>query len=152
MMEGIAASISMAVPRGRRNQTGASSVRYSAMPNETGMAMTRAMTDVSSVPTMGTSAPYSLRTGSQLLVHRNDRPYSEMDSRLPQMRDTMMAPNNRNTKTAKLRVRFLKSASASAFPLRFMIPYSHTAAPSAVLISFFQISRIASATLSGSGT
>jgi hypothetical protein len=57
MMDGIAASISTAVPRGRRSQVGDSSVRKMAMPKDTGTAMIRAMAEVSSVPMMGTTAP-----------------------------------------------------------------------------------------------
>ncbi len=50
MMLGIAASISMAVPSGRRSHTGESSVRKSAIPKLTGMAMASAMAEVTSVP------------------------------------------------------------------------------------------------------
>jgi hypothetical protein len=57
MMLGIAASISIAVPSGRRSHTGESSVRNMAMPKLTGIAMASAMALVPSVPTIGTSAP-----------------------------------------------------------------------------------------------
>ena len=50
MMDGTAASNSTAVPTGRRNQSGANSVRKMAMPNEIGTEMTSAMTEVISVP------------------------------------------------------------------------------------------------------
>ncbi len=53
----MAASISTAVPSGRRSQVGDSSVRKMAMPNDTGTAMMSAMAEVSSVPMMGTTAP-----------------------------------------------------------------------------------------------
>ena len=49
-MEGTAASNSMAVPSGRFNQAGDSSVRNSAMPKLTGTAISSAMIDVASVP------------------------------------------------------------------------------------------------------
>jgi len=52
------------------------------MPNETGTAIQSAMKEVSKVPAMGTNAPYSLLTGSQLFVQRKEKPYSAMDSRL----------------------------------------------------------------------
>ncbi|MCY1380483.1 hypothetical protein D9M69_683090 [compost metagenome] len=57
MMDGMAASISTAVPSGRRSQVGDSSVRKMAMPNDTGTAMISAMAEVSSVPMIGTTAP-----------------------------------------------------------------------------------------------
>ncbi|CFN63402.1 Uncharacterised protein [Bordetella pertussis] len=57
MMDGMAASISTAVPSGRRSQVGASSIRKMAMPNDTGTAISKAMNEVSSVPMMGTTAP-----------------------------------------------------------------------------------------------
>src|SRR5690606_39106179 len=114
MIEGIAASISMAVPSGRRSHTGESSVRNMAMPNDTGTAMTSAISEVSSVPVMGTSAPKMLRTGSQSLVQRKLSPYSAMDSRLPQMSDSMMPASSMNTRNAKERGRFLNNRSISA--------------------------------------
>jgi hypothetical protein len=40
----------MAVPRGRRSQTGQVSVRNRAMPKLTGTAMSRAMIEVTTVP------------------------------------------------------------------------------------------------------
>ena len=49
-MEGIAASNSMAVPRGRLSQAGESSVRNNAMPKLTGTAISRAINDVAKVP------------------------------------------------------------------------------------------------------
>src|SRR5690554_1887510 len=114
MMEGMAASISMAVPSGRRSQTGDSSVRNMAMPNDTGTAMSSAMAEVSKVPTMGTRAPYTFWTGSQLLVQRKASPCAAMDSRLPYNRDAMMAPSRMNTRNANVRVKFLKMTSMSA--------------------------------------
>ncbi len=57
MMDGIAASISIATPSGRRSQTGASSVRNMAMPKDTGTAISSAMKALITVPSIGTSAP-----------------------------------------------------------------------------------------------
>ena len=50
MIEGMPASNSMAMPIGRRSQIGQSSVRKIAMPRPTGMAITIAITEVTSVP------------------------------------------------------------------------------------------------------
>ena len=59
MIDGIAASISMAVPSGRRKKVGDSSVRNIAMPNDTGIAIASATNEVIRVPSTGTSAPNS---------------------------------------------------------------------------------------------
>ncbi|MNT78962.1 hypothetical protein D3C72_2182540 [compost metagenome] len=56
-MDGMAASISTAVPSGRRSQVGESSVRKMAIPKDTGTAMISAIADVSRVPMIGTTAP-----------------------------------------------------------------------------------------------
>ncbi len=50
MIEGMAASSSIAVPSGRLSQAGDSSVRNSAMPKLTGTAISMAMAEVISVP------------------------------------------------------------------------------------------------------
>ena len=50
MMEGTAASSSMAVPTGRRIQPGASSVRKKATPNAKGTAIIKASTELTMVP------------------------------------------------------------------------------------------------------
>jgi len=52
MMEGTAANNSMAVPKGRRNQTGQVSVKKTAMPKAKGTAINRAMPALDKVPTM----------------------------------------------------------------------------------------------------
>ena len=49
-MLGIAARSSIAVPSGRRSQTGESSVRKNAIPKLTGIAMISAIAEVTSVP------------------------------------------------------------------------------------------------------
>lgn len=46
----MAASSSMAIPSGRFNQFGASSVRNNAMPKLTGLAIISAMSEVTTVP------------------------------------------------------------------------------------------------------
>ena len=58
-MEGTAANNSMAVPNGRRNQTGHVSVRKTAMPNDSGTAISMANPALMTVPTMAMAAPNS---------------------------------------------------------------------------------------------
>ena len=89
MMLGIAASISIAVPSGRRSHGGDSSVRNSAMPKLTGIPMSRAMREVTSVPTMGTSAPNFSVTGFQSELVRNPRPKAFSAGMLPTTSETM---------------------------------------------------------------
>src|SRR5687768_11336887 len=114
MMLGIAASISMAVPSGRRSHTGESSVRKMAMPKLTGMAMRSAIAEVTSVPTMGTSAPNFSCTGSHSSVQRKAAPNSLSDSVLPISSDTRIAASRLKTTNAKNRVRLRKIASINA--------------------------------------
>src|SRR6185369_10712049 len=114
MMLGMAASISIAVPSGRRSHTGESSVRNMAMPKLTGIAMTSAMAEVAMVPAIGTSAPKSSFTGSQLALHRKPRPNFFSDRVLPMKSETTMAPSRLKTKNAKNRVRLRNSRSISA--------------------------------------
>ena len=59
MMEGTAANNSMAVPKGRRNQTGQVSVRNTAIPKANGTATSMAMPALAKVPTMAMAAPNS---------------------------------------------------------------------------------------------
>ena len=73
----------MAVPRGRLSQAGESSVRNSAMPKLTGTPMRSAMADVTSVPTIGTSAPKRSVTVFHSELTRNPKPNARMDGRLP---------------------------------------------------------------------
>src|SRR5690606_12834585 len=89
-----------------------------------GTAISNAMADVSNVPTIGTRAPYVFWTGSQLSVHRKLKPYSAMDSRLPYIRDTMMAPSKANTKNANPRVIFLNIGSINVLGVFFMSAFS----------------------------
>ncbi len=65
MMLGTAASNSIATPTGRLSHTGASSVRKTAMPKLIGTANSIAMSDVTSVPYTGASAPNLSVTGFQ---------------------------------------------------------------------------------------
>jgi hypothetical protein len=58
-MDGTAASNSMAVPSGRRSQTGQVSVRNTAMPKASGTASSSAMPALMTVPTMAMAAPNS---------------------------------------------------------------------------------------------
>ena len=74
MMEGTAASSSMAVPRGRRSHAGQFSVKNKAMPNASGTASSKAMPADSTVPTMAMAAPNSSLTMSHSTVQRNLRP------------------------------------------------------------------------------
>jgi hypothetical protein len=50
MIDGMPASSSIAAPTGPRSQVGAISVRNSAMPKLTGMAISMAMAELTSVP------------------------------------------------------------------------------------------------------
>src|SRR5258706_1490986 len=114
MMLGIAASISIAVPSGRRSHTGESSVKKIAMPKLTGIAIASAMADVTRVPTIGTRAPNSSWTGSQLLFQRKEARIFRRESELPASSESRIAPSRLKTKSAKNRVRFRKSASINA--------------------------------------
>jgi hypothetical protein len=61
MIEGTAASSSMAVPIVRFRAGGQSSVRKKAMPKAIGTAKTMARIALTMVPNLATSAPYSSR-------------------------------------------------------------------------------------------
>src|SRR6478672_5005456 len=114
MMLGMAASISIAVPSGRRSHTGESSVRNIAMPKLTGIAMTSAMADVAIVPAMGTSAPNCSCTGSHSAVHRNSMPNLRIAGAAPMASVTRIAPSNAKTRSADSRVTLRKTASIRA--------------------------------------
>src|SRR5690625_5148514 len=113
-MEGMGANISMAVPSGRRSQTGESSVKNMAMPKEAGTAMTKAISEVNNVPTIGTSAPYKWRTGSHSFVHKNATPKAVMEALLSNIRATKIASNRAKTKKAKALVTCLNRKSNKA--------------------------------------
>ena len=74
MMDGTAASNSMAVPNGRRSQTGQVSVRNSAIPKASGTAISIAMPALETVPTMAMSAPNSSLMMSHSARHKNSKP------------------------------------------------------------------------------
>src|SRR6187402_1855094 len=114
MMLGIAASISIAVPSGRRSQTGESSVRKIAVPKETGIAIPSAIAEVTSVPTIGTRAPNFSCTGSHSSVQRNANPNSRIEAKPPIASDTRIAASRLKTTNAKNRVRLRKIASIRA--------------------------------------
>lgn len=98
------ASNSMATPSGRRNQGGDISVKKSAIPKLTGMAINKAMADVASVPITGTSAPKSPETGSQFGLARNLSPKVLMDGMLPITSDISIARSSMRTINADKRV------------------------------------------------
>src|SRR5699024_9119246 len=114
-MEGMAASISMATPKERRSQTGASSVRNIAMPNDAGTAISKAINEVNTVTTIVTKAPYRWLTGSHTLINKKKNPKVVIDTQLLYNNATMIANNNRNTKKANSRVTFLKMKSRKTF-------------------------------------
>src|SRR5229473_3144920 len=70
MIEGMPASSSIAMPIGRRSHCGQSSVRKIAIPRPTGMAISMAMKEVTSVPYIGPSAP-STGGSAENEQHRN---------------------------------------------------------------------------------
>jgi len=111
MIEGIAASSSIAVPSGRFSHAGESSVRKSAMPKLTGIAMTIAMSDVTKVPVIGTSAPNFSFTGSQSLSQMKPRPQRSSVSWLPYTSEIRIAASRLNTSRAKSRVTFSNATS-----------------------------------------
>src|SRR3954471_24606649 len=101
MIDGIAASSSIAVASGRRSHGGESSVRNTAIPNEIGIAMTIAIVDVTSVPTIGISAPNRSLTGSHVGLTMNAGPNALIAGQLPMNSETRMAASRLNTSSAK---------------------------------------------------
>ena len=112
MMLGTAARSSMAVPSGLRSQGGDISVRNKAMPKLTGMAINRAINEVSSVPTMGVSAPNSSVTGFHALLVRNPKPNFSMAGRLPMSSEAMMAASTISTRKANERAAHSNATSS----------------------------------------
>lgn len=98
---------------GLRNHSGASSERNTAIPKEIGTAIKSAKQAEIKVPIIGTRAPYSSWTGSQLSFHKNWLPNFAMDSQLPTTKDINIASKTKNTPTAKNFVVFLNTVSAS---------------------------------------
>src|SRR5476651_936370 len=111
MIDGIAARSSIAVPSGRLSQVGESSVRNSAMPKLTGMPMTIAIIELTSVPKIGTSAPNFSWTGSQSLDQTKAMPCLCRLRLLPISSETRIAARMLNTSSAKNRVTFSNSVS-----------------------------------------
>src|SRR6266513_304665 len=119
MMLGIAARSSIAVPNGRRSQTGDSSVRNRAIPKLTGMPIRSAMKEVTRVPTMGTSAPNCSVTGFQWGLVTNPGPNARSAGRLPATSETMIPASRIRTRNAKNRVASRNSRSSRCCFLRF---------------------------------
>src|SRR5437764_1408523 len=113
MMLGIAASSSIAVPSGRLSQSGDSSVRNKAIPKLTGTPIRSAMKEVTSVPTIGTSAPNRSVTGFHSESTRNPKPNFCIAGKLPYTSEMMIPSRITRTKTAKNRATALKMTSWS---------------------------------------
>jgi hypothetical protein len=80
---GIAASVSTSAVTGPRIQRGASSVRKSAMPIASGVARSKAPSEVTAVPKRKTPAPRWLWTVSQPIFQRKLIPKVESEGRAP---------------------------------------------------------------------
>ncbi len=100
-MLGIAASNSIAVPKGFLNQIGAVSVKNRAIPKLTGTAIISAIAEVINVPIMGTSAPNLSLTGSHSSMKRNFSPKVLIDGHAPMTKEKRIPTNNTSTKKAK---------------------------------------------------
>ncbi len=96
----------MAMPIGRRAHCGQSSVRKIATPSPTGIAISIAMKEVTSVPYIGPRAPSTggSAEGAQRCVHRNAKPYSCIAGQAPMISETMMPPRISSTEIAASRV------------------------------------------------
>src|SRR5574343_1598750 len=90
MMDGTAASRSMAVPSGRRSDTGQFSVRNRAMPNDSGTAIKRAMAALMTVPKMAIAAPNSSLTMSHSTRQMNSVPNLESAGQAVMNSEAMM--------------------------------------------------------------
>jgi hypothetical protein len=101
MMLGIAASSSIAVPIGRRNQTGASSVSTMTMPRLIGTPKRRAINEVTSVPKTGATAPNFSVTGFHEVLVKKPKPSFAKAGQLPMARESRMPARMRRTKAAK---------------------------------------------------
>ena len=105
MMDGTAASNSMAVPKGRRNQTGQVSVRNTAMPNASGTAISMAKPALASVPTIAMAAPNSLLMMSHSTYQRKRRPNFWKVGQALIKSETMMPASATNTSSENSCVR-----------------------------------------------
>ncbi|CQR28372.1 hypothetical protein THICB6_130152 [Thiomonas arsenitoxydans] len=115
----MAASSSIVAEIGPRIQFGDSSEINSAIPKLTGTAITMAIAELTSVPTINTSAPYSLVTGSQVEVTRNFQPKVWMACQPSIMREIMMAIKAIATMKAMKPVPLRNKISAKEEPIFF---------------------------------
>src|SRR5450432_1289094 len=113
MMLGMAASSSMATPMGRLSQRGASSVITSAMPKLTGTPTSNAITDVTTVPYRGASAPNWLVTGFHSLLPRNLKPKVRSAGQAPVTSTNSIPITDASTSAAKSWVSPRKARSPS---------------------------------------
>ena len=104
MIEGTAASSSMAVPSGRRNQTGQVSVRNSAMPKLSGMAMRIAMVALERVPKIAMAAPNSSLMMSHSTRQMNPMPNLCSAGQATIAREIRIPTSETSTINEKLRV------------------------------------------------
>src|SRR5690606_17644209 len=111
MMEGTAASNSLAVPSGRRNQTGQVSVRNSATPKDSGTAISSAMPALARVPTMAIAAPKSSLTTSHSTCQMNCTPKRWNAGQALMNKETMMPIRAASTSREKNWVMRWKTAS-----------------------------------------
>src|SRR5690348_5219980 len=114
MMDGIPASNSIADAMGVRSQAGATSVRNSAMPKLTGTASSIAIKAVTTVPTIGTSAPNRWFTASQSVETRNFQPKVANASRPPHAMDSAMPSSAAATSSAQPPTNTRKTRSPAA--------------------------------------
>ena len=74
------------------------------MPKLTGTPISRAISEVTSVPTIGTSAPNCSVTGFHAESIKNPKPNFRIAGRLPNTNDKMMPTRIASTRKAKKRV------------------------------------------------
>ena len=103
-MLGTAASSSTAIPTGRLSQGGAICVINNAIPKLTGTAISMAIAEVTSVPTIGISAPNRSVTGFHSLLARKPRPKRWKAGHAPTARIVRIAVTRASTDAAKTRV------------------------------------------------
>ena len=89
---------------GRRSHSGDSSVRNTAMPKLTGMPISSAMNEVTSVPKIGTSAPNFSVTGFHSELTRKPGPNALIAGQLPISSEIRIPTSNAKTKKANSRV------------------------------------------------
>lgn len=97
MMDGTAANNSMAVPSGRRSQSGQVSVKNTAMPNASGTANNMAMPALNTVPTIEIAAPNSWLMMSHSTYHRKWAPNLANVGHALMNKETMMPTNATKT-------------------------------------------------------